>query len=114
MPDQDGYPMDVELDALDAFVGSPREFMDMVDRLWWHDGFQVEDKIIHREPTKTLSISTWGWSGNEEIMDHLQSTWFYMFFWTRHQRGGHYEFEVPDSRWDEALPEPLARRIVEA
>lgn len=45
--------------------------------------------------TMILSLSTAGWSGNEEIIDALEKNHiFWLMFWTKSERGGHYTFEI--------------------
>lgn len=103
MPDSSGYPTEEELAELDAFRGTPRDLVDAVDELWWHDGFSMEPIA----DAYLLRLSTWGWSGNEEIIEHLQRSWFWFFFWAMSRRGGHFEFEIGDHVWKEALPVPF-------
>lgn len=45
--------------------------------------------------SKTLKISTGGWSDHEEIMGALQENWmFWSLFWYATIRGGHYTFKL--------------------
>ena len=45
--------------------------------------------------TMILSLSTAGWSGNEEIIDALEKNqFFWLMFWTKSERGGRYTFEI--------------------
>jgi len=41
----------------------------------------------------SLEIHTGGWSGHEEIIDELQCTMFWFFYWQKSERGGHYYFK---------------------
>lgn len=42
-----------------------------------------------------FELHTGGWSGNEEIVDALMDTMFWMLCWESSRRGGHYYFEIP-------------------
>jgi hypothetical protein len=42
-----------------------------------------------------FELHTGGWSGNEEIVDALMGTMFWMMCWESSRRGGHYYFEIP-------------------
>lgn len=101
MPDRDGYPTKAELQGIYDFVGSPREFVDYINSIWWHDGFTVENgKDDFYGKIKRLYLSTWGWSGNEETIDYINGTWFRFRYWVMTRRGGHYKFEVPLKDWE--------------
>lgn len=41
-----------------------------------------------------LELHTGGWSGNEDIIHALRSNIFWMTFWQRSLRGGHYYFKI--------------------
>lgn len=43
-----------------------------------------------------LELHTGGWSGNESIIDALESNHlFWMSYWQASKRGGHYYFKIP-------------------
>ena len=46
-----------------------------------------------REGQGRLYIATGGWSGNEQIMQTLQQTLFWAFYWQKSERGGAYTFK---------------------
>jgi hypothetical protein len=63
--------------------------------LWWYgeDAVEYEDGL--------LELHTFGWSGNEEIIDELQRTNLWMLKFKAKQTGGHYYFKVDsDSEHD--------------
>ncbi len=43
-----------------------------------------------------LELHTGGWSGNESIIDALESNrLFWMMYWQKSERGGHFYFKMP-------------------
>lgn len=42
-----------------------------------------------------FELHTGGWSGNEDIVDALMGTMFWMLCWESSRRGGHFYFEIP-------------------
>lgn len=108
MPDMDGYPTRAELEAILTFEGTPHEFVDYINSIWWHDGFRVSNgRDNFRKSVKRLHLSTWGWSGNEEIIGVLQQTWLWFMWWRQSNRGGHYIFEVPTKSFDTKFSQPF-------
>jgi hypothetical protein len=48
-----------------------------------------------------LELHTFGWSGNESIVDALdKNVLFWMTCWEQSNRGGHYKFEIPMNLWE--------------
>jgi hypothetical protein len=45
---------------------------------------------------RKLELHTGGWSGNEEIISVLQNSMFWVMYWQKSERGGHYYFELPE------------------
>jgi len=85
------YPSKEELDYFenwDIQRDGWQVLVDYLQSLWWNGDSGVK---VGR---KYLSLSTWGWSGNEEIIDELQKTLFWTFCWYSSRRGGHYKFEL--------------------
>lgn len=99
MPDHDGYPTREELQAILDFEGTPEQFVEYINSIWWHDGFRVKSGFDDYLGVKRCNLSTWGWSGNEDIVGVLKQTWFWMLWWRQSNRGGHYIFEVPTKQW---------------
>ena len=50
-----------------------------------------------------INISTGGWSENEDVINDLKETIFWMLRWHQSTRGGHYEFRCPLRTWKEAI-----------
>lgn len=64
--------------------------------------WQWKDYIRWYPRTRTLKISTGGWSEHEEIISALQKSNFWWIYWKASVRGGHYTFEI---RKIEGVPE---------
>jgi len=105
--DGDGYPTPAALDRIDNFEGTPIDLTDFVSELWWPGGRKLchfMSKLVPDtdEVAWEWYLATGGWSGNEEIISHLEGTFFWMKFWYSHVRGGGFTFY---------LPEPDAHRV---
>ena len=111
MPDKDGYPTKKELRAFrqwrcpstNASWGSPHVIIEHLQAIWWNPdwGFKLcrgRDTLFKRWVIR-LELHTGGWSGNEDIITELGTTWFWLLFWQKSTRGGHYSFEIPWDVW---------------
>jgi hypothetical protein len=91
--DADGYPTDYALDKIANWcytdvVG----LMDFIKPIWMF----AEQGYWHQTGNE-YSVSTGGWSGNEDIIRALQKNWlFWSTCWVQSRRGGHYIFEVKE------------------
>jgi hypothetical protein len=95
----DEYPTDEQLQAILDFRGTPREFIDYINSIWNYKGFWVRRGFDDYTGVMRCSISTWGWSGNEDIVAVVKQTMFWMLWWRESSRGGHYTFEIPTKAW---------------
>jgi len=85
---KDGYPEEHELSEIkDWGVGDPQGLIDYIRRLWTYEDFFKWDG-------KNLELHTGGWSGNEDIISTLHESMFWMMYWQKSERGGHYYFTV--------------------
>lgn len=100
----DEYPAKEELQSILDFEGTPADFIELINGLWWHDGFTIKNGRTTFGPVKRCYISTWGWSGNEDIISVLRQTWFWFQWWSQSNRGGHYIFEVPKDWYSKKYP----------
>lgn len=100
--DKDGYPTKNALKKLKNWKHTHsdfNEFLDFIKSVWWspdwgwHESKGKDD--FTKKPIRILSLSTGGWSGNEDIIDAMSHTWFWMLYWKESRRGGHYTFEFP-------------------
>lgn len=112
------YPTDDELDKISNWHGTARELIEYIQGLWEYtppDLRPGRDSSTHKKIYR-LTIHTWGWSGNEDIIDALQGTMFWIVFWANSRRGGHYEFEISPTMIDKdklwANPVSQARRRI--
>ena len=58
--------------------------------LWTYDSWSDVDS------DGIFSVSTYGWSENEEIIGALEQNFiFWGLFWLESRRGGHFKFKIP-------------------
>ena len=92
------YPTDEQLQFIrdyDPKLG-PAGLIKHLQEIWhWPDRIRLEPGI---DDLTCLFLSTGGWSGNEDIIEVLESTIFWLMFWQKSERGGHYYFEIPDMK----------------
>mgnify|MGYP000950782173 CR=1 FL=1 len=99
MPDEHNYPTEEELDQLKKYCGhfgvpnfniNVNKLLDFLHKIWWLPDLGVE------HDGRKLELHTGGWSGNEEIISVLQNSMFWVMYWQKSERGGHYYFELPE------------------
>lgn len=91
---EDNYPTEDELSRIrqwsleDGWKG----LLSFAKTCWWAPDWGW------RQRGRRYSISTGGWSGNEDIIAALQENkLFWIVCWISSRRGGHYVFEVPQT-----------------
>ena len=99
MPD---YPTDADLARIEAWPATDlRGLFDFVRELWSYPDFWGEigapaGCIPATRIDTHITCSTGGWSGNESLIDALQSNLAaWLLTWYSSRRGGHYEFRIP-------------------
>jgi hypothetical protein len=100
--DDDGYPTEDGLVALDQFDGAPEALVAYIGTMMEHYGFaNVEDFIddFGNVPSKRLTLVTGGWSGCEEVIGRLSNTLFHFAFWESSWRGGKHTYVIPAKLW---------------
>lgn len=109
------YPSEYDLQAIEEWNGTPRELIEFLDSRWEYNN---NDWLIRsgRDGVRGTKIyrvwpSTWGWSGNEDIIGSLQGTWFWMLFWEQSRRGGHYRFQINPYWMDRKAPHGFGKII---
>ena len=95
---KDGYPEEHELDVIKEWHISkwhkeldPFKLIDFIESITWTSEWCIKrrgKRIVYFE------FHTAGWSGNEEIIEVLKSTFFWTLYWQKSIRGGHYYFKV--------------------
>lgn len=108
--DKDGYPTSEALDYIRNWAviygrksakfgskfgkGLKDELIDYVKSIWCYD-----DTVVYEDGL--LELHTYGWSGNEVIVDELRNTDLWMFKFRAQTAGGHYYFKLDsDSEYD--------------
>lgn len=83
------YPSEEELKEIEAAAERPPwdNLIRLLREIWhWDDYFKWDGKF--------LELHTGGWSGNEDIIESLRETIFWLLFWQKSERGGHYYFTL--------------------
>jgi len=92
--DEDGYPTEEFLDSIRNWSWK-NSFVDLMAHIkpYW----KYSDFGYWTQDGDTYSISTGGWSGNEDIIRALKENGiFWSICWYSSRRGGHYEFEIKE------------------
>ena len=93
----DGYPTDEFLDYIRFWNPYDNKVMDLIELIcdnWEHGsmGYKIGKKYNGKIK---IELHTLGWSGNESIITALQeNTFFWIMYWHKSIRGGHYYFEI--------------------
>jgi hypothetical protein len=77
--------------SYDVLKDGPCDLIRAIKAEW-----QYSDYIRWYPKTKTLKISTGGWSGHEEILQALCENFVFWGFWVASLRGGHFTFRLHD------------------
>jgi hypothetical protein len=92
MIDSNGYPTEETLQKIEAFdilKDDPITFTEYICENWVNGYPPAWNK-----ETGCLQLSTGGWSGCESVISALRKTFFWMMYWEKSVRGGHYWFIV--------------------
>lgn len=97
--DEDGYPTQLALEKIANWHDSPDELLEFTKNIWWMKSmlWHEKEKPHHWKQDKMLrvfSVSTGGWSGNEDIIRAMQKSDLWSWIWYQSRRGGHYVFEI--------------------
>ena len=106
MPDKDGYPLNIELERIkgwDLQKDGVEGLLDLIEECWWYSEWGFIKKLgrshLFKKKIWKVECHTVGWSGNEDIIRALQETnMFWLLYWVKSERGGHFYFEIPKSK----------------
>jgi len=59
---------------------------------YWNTDYGTCELCRERNGTETLELTTGGWSENENLIDQIAETWFWLLWWQESKRGGYYKF----------------------
>lgn len=95
---QDGYPSDETLYKIENWdVSSTEKIIDLFNFIKpiWHFSCWQEFKDLN-ENLILYKLSTFGWSGNEDIIMSMNNNFkLWSLIWYSSKKGGHYKFKVP-------------------
>lgn len=105
MDEDDEYPSEADLTALEQFEGTPRHFVDEVIRLWAYPSYTTVTTITDDfgKEVLQLRLATGGWSGNEDVIQAIDAGMFRILYWHLSQRGGLHLYRIPVARLDEPV-----------
>lgn len=97
----DGYPTEETLHKIRTNnatpSASPIELMQFVKENWWAPDFGWRESIDSDGTSTSYSLSTGGWSGNEQLISALEQNYaFWYLYWQSSSRGGHFVFTIPN------------------
>lgn len=93
--DDDGYPSEDALKSLrcnSTDLKHVDSWLEFAKSLWMYPEAFREHTL--KDGTRIISISTLGWSGNEDVIDAMQSHVFWTLFWHSSIRGGHFQLRI--------------------
>jgi len=86
--DDSGYPSEETFSNIENWdANDPQGLFAYVQAAWNENG------SISQEGQLTV-MATGGWSGNEDVIQTLQSTVFWKEYWVSSQRGGLHKFKI--------------------
>jgi len=93
------YPTDDELELISNWtIKDIPGWFAYVQSLWALTDWKIEDAVndISERTVTRYTITTGGWSGNEDLIGAMQRNWLmWNITWVQSRRGGHYIFEDP-------------------
>lgn len=105
--DDDGYPTDEALAAVDAFQGTAAEYVAFVSILYTQQGYGkavLVDRVNDfGRDRKELTLVTGGWSGCEDVLSRIRNSFFHVTFWQASFRGGKDIYDIPADMWDSEM-----------
>ena len=102
MLDEDGYPDEASLQAIKDWGILKQGISGLLELI--RDNTNWADRQIRITGRRVIRFEyhTGGWSGNEDVIGALsQNLGFFMFFWQKSTRGGHYYFKIEHPEWYE-------------
>ena len=98
----DGYPTDEYLKWIEEYDFTKyclRSFLHAIFEGWNHGTLGYRVHRTHKGYRK-LELHTLGWSGNESIIQAIEDNrFFFLVYWYKTERGGHYYFNIPVKDW---------------
>lgn len=75
-------------------IGKVKEYLEEIENRWNCDYGSIHySHGIGKNNRFYLELHTGGWLENEEIIEELIQSFFWVLFWQKSERGGHYYFK---------------------
>ena len=87
--DRDGYPSEETLRTIATWEAWDKEgWFEFIRSAWYYPEYFTNND-------GKITMSTGGWSGNEDIISAMEENRvLWAFIWASSRRGGHYEFDI--------------------
>ena len=87
--DGDGYPTEITLKRCRELTGTEtaEDILSSLELIWhWPHHVRLSGNV--------LELHTGGWSGNEDVIEALSESMFWLVCWMESKRGGHHRFDL--------------------
>lgn len=99
--DDEGQPSEQFLDWIknyDIVKNGVDNLLSVIFENWMYKDQAYKYKRIYKG-FRILELHTIGWSSNEAIIDALeQNNIFFLAYWFKSEKGGHYYFKIPKNK----------------
>jgi len=102
--DEFGYPTEKSLMELEREVNGKDlkkardAFYNALGENFYSDAYGSTEVSVRGTKIHVWEYHTYGWDGNEAIIETLKTSWLFDYLLQRYDRGGHYYFDPPEEK----------------